>query len=227
MSTDQPIPSSVTEESIERGQSVYSHSILNMYDIMVLNLSNLLVWQSKRSRTQQFFQDNISNNHLDIGVGTGYFLAHCKWDKSARIGLMDMNQNCLDSAKSRIQHLHPETYQHDVFKPFHVENKFDSCSLNFLFHCLPGTVEEKVGIIRNIATGMNPGGTIFGTTVIHTGGYKSIAAEQLMKFYNKKGIFNNEGDSLAEYSRCLNAIGTLEVLEVIGTVCFFKITLPD
>ena len=48
------------------------------------------------SQIQALYQEHISLNHLEVGVGTGYFLQHCRFKGTPRIALMDLNQNCLD-----------------------------------------------------------------------------------------------------------------------------------
>ncbi|WP_163833149.1 class I SAM-dependent methyltransferase [Spartinivicinus ruber] len=213
----------ISQEQIETGQEVYSPNILKIYDILVLSLSNRFIWKSKKKLTQDFFNESVSANHLDVGVGTGYFLDNCQWQQKPRIGLMDLNENCLQEAKKRLIRYNPELYCWDVFQPIELENKFDSCSMNFLLHCLPGTMEEKLAIIDNLKGALNPGSSIFGTTVLYEGGDKSAFAEKLLSFYNKKGIFSNYGDSWSAMQRCLPKLGKVEQLKVNGCVCFFKL----
>ncbi|MDE1461516.1 class I SAM-dependent methyltransferase [Spartinivicinus poritis] len=215
----------ISQEQIETGQEVYSPNILKIYDIMVLSLSNRFIWKSKKKITQTFFDNAVTNNHLDVGVGTGYFLDHCQWQQKPRIGLMDLNENCLQEAKKRLLRYNPEIYCWDVFQPIELENKFDSCSMNFLFHCLPGSIKEKLQIINNLKGALNPGSTVFGTTVLYDGVKKSFFAEKLMRFYNKKGIFSNYGDSLSEMQKLLPELGEVEQLSTEGCVCFFKLTV--
>lgn len=59
-----------------RGSQVYTPLTLKLYDWWVLSISNRFVW---RCPTEQIllphFQRYLATNHLDIGVGTGYYPA--------------------------------------------------------------------------------------------------------------------------------------------------------
>src|SRR5947207_703451 len=133
------------QEDIKYGQAIYTKKSLPLYDIVVTKFSNRFAWHCPRKILISFFQENISPNHLDIGVGTGYFLRKIHLVPSEqRIGLLDLNKECLDYAKKKLHLYHPEVYQQDIFESFtSIINKFDSVSLNYVLHCLPGTLPQK------------------------------------------------------------------------------------
>ena len=56
------------------GAGAYGRLGLHFYDAGVLGLSSLLLWRCPSSRVLAQYQANVSANHLDVGVGTGYFL---------------------------------------------------------------------------------------------------------------------------------------------------------
>ncbi len=89
-----------TQEDIKCGQAIYTKKSLPLYDLIVTKLSNQFAWRCSRKILINFFKDNTSKNHLDIGVGTGYFLQklHLTPD-NRRIGLLDLNEDCLDYTK--------------------------------------------------------------------------------------------------------------------------------
>ncbi|MGX8895121.1 SAM-dependent methyltransferase, partial [Enterobacter cloacae] len=66
----------------------------------------------------------------------------------------DLNINSLDYAKKNIVD-DKLTYclQHDIYHKFPNEfnSSFDSISLFYLLHCLPGTMEGKKKVIENIS----------------------------------------------------------------------------
>ncbi|WP_140402956.1 class I SAM-dependent methyltransferase, partial [Escherichia coli] len=85
------------------------------------------------------FLEHLGNNHLDIGVGTGFYLTHVP--ESSLISLMDLNEASLNAAstragESKIKH----KISHDVFEPYPaaLHGQFDSISMFYLLHCLPG-----------------------------------------------------------------------------------------
>ena len=93
----------VTEEQVEAGQAVYSKSMLVIYDWLVLQFSNRLIWKCPSKQILALYDRHVTANHLDVGVGTGYFLDHCRFlNVRTRLGLMDLNPNCLDAAARRV-----------------------------------------------------------------------------------------------------------------------------
>jgi ubiquinone/menaquinone biosynthesis C-methylase UbiE len=184
------------QADIKCGQAVYTKKSLSLYDFIVTRFSNRFIWQCPRQDLIHFFKENTSHNHLDIGVGTGYFLEqlHLTPGKQ-RIGLLDLNKHCLDYAEMKLHQFYPEVYQHDVFEPFtSITNKFDSVSLNYVLHCLPGTMSQKAVTFDHVKDVLNPGGKFFGTTILGKGTRQHCAAKKLQAIYNNKKIFHNLND---------------------------------
>lgn len=135
----------ITPEQVEAGQSIYTKPTLAAYDFIVLGVSNSLIWQCPTQRLVEHYNKHVSANHLDVGVGTGYFLDQCQFPTSApRLALMDLNSNALEFASQRIARYHPQTYRRNVLDPLALNvEAFDSVGINYLLHCLPGSVESK------------------------------------------------------------------------------------
>jgi hypothetical protein len=56
--------------------------------------------------------------HLDVGVGTGYFLDRCTFPVAApEVHLMDLNPNCLEKTARRIRRYRPVTHRCNVLDP--------------------------------------------------------------------------------------------------------------
>jgi 2-polyprenyl-3-methyl-5-hydroxy-6-metoxy-1,4-benzoquinol methylase len=184
-----------SQEDIHHGQSVYTKTSLKIYDLYVTELSNRFAWHCPPQVLIDFFEEHISANHLDIGVGTGYFLRKLTHHKFRRLGLMDLNEDCLAYAKNHLKKYNPETYKQDVFRKFtDVTNKFDSVSLNYVLHCLPGTLAQKAIVFDHIKEVLNPGGQLFGSTILGKGTRKNWLANRLLSIYNNKKIMNNLND---------------------------------
>jgi hypothetical protein len=122
---------SVAPEQAAAGQAIYTKRILGIYDFMVLGISNRLIWRCPTQRLVQHYNRHITANHLDVGVGTGYFLDRCRFPSNApRVALMDLNRNALDFAARRIVRYKPETYIRNVLEPLSVDAmKFDSVGI--------------------------------------------------------------------------------------------------
>src|SRR5262245_52416513 len=117
-----------TEEQIQAGQASYTKSLLAIYDLLVLGVSNSYIWKCPSRRIEKLYKKQVSANHLDVGVGTGYFLDRCEFPSTApRIALMDLNPNTLEFASKRIARYGPEIYRHNVFDPISTNIRpFDS-----------------------------------------------------------------------------------------------------
>jgi methyltransferase family protein len=214
----------ITERQVEAGQAVYSKSMLAIYDWLVLRFSNRLIWKCSLKQILALYDWHVTANHLDVGVGTGYFLDHCRFPNDRpRLGLMDLNPNCLDAAANRVARYRPEVYRANVLDPIGLEiPRFNSISMTYLLHCLPGTIKTKSAVFRHLKPLLNQGGVMFGATLLSEGVYRSWAAKRLMAFYNSKGIFTNDQDDLQGLRAMLSEHLTAVTVEVVGCAALFS-----
>ncbi|WP_444898420.1 class I SAM-dependent methyltransferase [Microbulbifer sp. VAAC004] len=211
-------------KEVWKGQAAYSKTLLWLYDFWVLFLSNRFIWRCPTPTILQQFDENVSVNHLDVGVGTGYFMDKCHFPSPhIRLALMDLNQNCLDISAKRVARYKPILFRTNVLgeMPNDIE-PFDSISVNYLFHCLPGRLSEKLIAIDYLNKLLSDHGTIFGSTILHEGVYKSAIAKRLMTFYNKKGIFSNTLDSQKDLENFLQSRFSEYSIEIRGCVALFS-----
>lgn len=61
------------------GQAVYTAGFLRFYDLLVLRFNGHLAWRCGPGRLVRMYDEHVSARHLDIGVGTGYFLDKCRF----------------------------------------------------------------------------------------------------------------------------------------------------
>ena len=136
---------------------------------------------------------------------------------------MDLNRNTLEFASKRIARFKPETFEQNILEPINTEiEPFDSVGINFLFHCVPGSIVEKAIAFDHLKKLMNPGCRVFGSTILQEGVPRSWAARKLMDIYNKKGIFANSDDDLAGLESGLSNRFDNVVTEVVGCVALFS-----
>ena len=76
-------------DDVRAGQAVYSPRVLRTYDLFVLGLSNRLIWKCPTKKLLAFYNEHVSGNHLDVGVGTGYFLHCLPGDLNAKAAVFD------------------------------------------------------------------------------------------------------------------------------------------
>jgi ubiquinone/menaquinone biosynthesis C-methylase UbiE len=181
----------------EKAVKVYTKPLLKIYDYYVLGFSNRFLWQCPKSLILEMYNKYVSNIHLDIGVGTGYFLDKCQFPSSRpTIMLVDLNSNSLQFTAKRIARYQPQICLADIYETLPLENsKFDSLGINYLLHCLPGDMQTKSQIFTNIRPFLNPGAVVFGATILGKDIKASFFASKLMRFYNNNNIFSNLQDS--------------------------------
>lgn len=211
-------------DEVEAGQRVYTPFTLRVYDLFVLGFSNRFVWRCPSSKMLERYESHVGERHLDVGVGTGWFLDHCRWPvESPQITLLDLNENSLSAATSRIRRYAPATVQANVLEPVDLgDSRFDSIGANFLFHCLPGELEWKtMTVASNLRRYLVSGGVLFGSTILGRGVTHNLLGRRLMRLYNRKGIFANIEDDQEGLENGLTSELTDVEIEVVGAVALF------
>ena len=209
------------------GAAVYSKRVLRMYDLWVVYFSNTYVWRCHRSRLLERYNEHLGARHLDVGPGTGWYLAHTGLMRDTAVTLVDLNPNSLATASARMAEVGPHTVDADVLQPL-PENvgPFDSIGVNFVLHCVPGSWDEKGIAFEHLAARLAPGGVLFGSTVLGVGVRHNLAGRRLMSVYNAKGIFHNRDDDADGLERVLREHFADVSVTVVGTVALFRASNP-
>ena len=221
------LPSETLERtSTEAGQAVYSPLVLRIYDLWVVRFSCSFVWRCPARTMLAHYERHIGDVHLDVGVGTGYFLDHVRFDaKSPEITLFDLNENSLRATAARIARYAPASVRGDVLEPNELPRRhYDSVGMSFLFHCLPNGGAGKWRALDHVAPTLKETGTLFGSTIVAP--WPHPHQRWLAGVYNDKGIFSNRNDS-AELLRSELAKRFAEIeLKQVGSVALFAARGP-
>jgi SAM-dependent methyltransferase len=188
------------------GASIYSPTILKLYDWWVLGVSNRLAWRCPtKAILLPFFKRHMSLKHLDVGVGTGFYPAHAGLSKSHEIAMLDLNEHSLRAAAARLKRTDIRIFTQDVMHPSTdlVNRGYDSISLFYLLHCLPGRMEDKEIAIANLKKYLAKGGVLYGATILGDEAAHNRFGRLLMKTYNRKGIFGNRTDTIDSLRKML------------------------
>ena len=208
---------------VDAGQAVYSPLVLRTYDWIVLGLSNHLIWRCPTADLRRLYDGNVAARHLDVGVGTGYFLDKAKWPAPAPvITLVDLNANSLRAASHRIRRYAPQTLLANALEPLPRLEPCGSVGLCYLLHCLPGTIADKAVVFDHVRQCLAPGARVFGATIVQGDVRRSRSAQALMDLYNRKGIFANAGDTVEDLHAALARRFSNVRLDVKGTVALFQ-----
>jgi SAM-dependent methyltransferase len=210
-----------------RGQADYTPTLLRLYDPVILGPISRFVWRCPANRLTERYRLHISDRHLDVGPGTGYFLEKSGLARGSEVTIVDPNTNVLRHTARRLRHLEVTAIEADVCKPLPVEGPFDSAALSGVIHCLPGPFERKAAAVANVAAVLSPDGVLFGSSIIGRTGSHNRVARTLLRDYNRRRVFGNLEDSEEAIGKML--AGSFEDVEVdtIGSVAVFTARHPQ
>jgi SAM-dependent methyltransferase len=212
-----------TAEQIRAGQAAFNDHTLKYYDWLLQWTCNR-IWRCPIGQTLELYQRHLSSNHLEVGVGTGYFLDRSRFPSpNPRLALLDLNPHCLKHTGRRLRRLAPEVYRADVLAPIELAVKrFDSVAINYVLHCVPGAFPGKGLAFANLKPLLNAGGVLFGSTVLRQGVPCDWRARAFMRLYNARHVFSNLQDSLVGLRQALEENLRNVQVDVIGCVAQFS-----
>lgn len=219
---------SVSTRDIQQGCATYTPFLLSLYNLYVVQFLNRWIWRCPKKYQLNQYMRYATDRHLDVGVGTGYYLKHNDWPSDTRLALMDISSYPLKSAARAVSHLSPVCYQVDVFEPQkELQEQFNSISINYLLHCLPGSMHSKAVVVGNMLLLLKPGGILFGATILADEHLHTLASLTLMNFYRRKGIFSNRYDTQLALQDILQKHLVNVEIRVVGCVALFKGQKPS
>lgn len=223
----------IAREKVVRGSAVYNPLVLSIYDPLVIHFENPFVWLCPSEKILAFYNQHVSNRHLDVGVGTGYYLDQAQFPSpTPHISLLDLNPNSLNATAHRIRRYQPATYQANVLEPIPFNlSKFDSIGMNFLLHCIPGDLKTKGVVFEHLAPFLATTGILFGSTILGKDVPYGALGKLFMTVYNSSliphsRVLNNESDRLEDLHTSLQAHFEEYTTELVGSVVFFVARHP-
>ena len=216
---------SATPEAVHAGQAAFNRLTLSVYDDAVLGLVCRYLWRCPVERVLAHYRKHLSVNHLEAGVGTGFFLDRSGFPAlPVRLGLLDLNDNCLRHTAARLARRAPEVYRGNVLEPIRIDTApFASVGINYVLHCLPGSLGgDKGNALRHLSALLEPGGVLFGSTVLGSGVPCGPLARGFMHLLNRRRVFSNREDGLADLVRALETCLTDVTVETVGCVALFS-----
>jgi hypothetical protein len=162
------------------------------------------------------------------------------------VTLLDLNPNALATAektlKEAVSGLEPRTMLWDITQamplspppspPSSISSSsdslpttYDSISLFYLLHCLPGPTSSKHSIFSRLKYILYPDGVLYGATILGKrmeGVKPGPHARFWIRFYNRVGVFGNDGDTKREIVEALREYFRDVETWVVGVVLLFR-----
>ena len=141
---------------------------------------------------------------LELGVGTGYLLQHGVFPShSVDLLLLDCNPRVLRHALRRLARYAPKGLALDLMQAKWPDlPKQQSIGLNYVWHGLQGTAEQRGALFGRLAQLLMSDGVLFGATVRGVHPQMSALARLASQRWLDGKLFNNQGDTpelLTEY----------------------------
>jgi SAM-dependent methyltransferase len=205
------------------GAAAYSPFVLAVYDLEVLGFELPFIFKCPSRRILDFYDEHVTDCHLDVGVGTGYFLDKCRFPvERPVVHLMDLSRNSLDKTAGRVRRYLPVVHHCNVLEPIEGNlPRFGSIGAANFLHCLPGTMLDKEAVFRNLKPLLRPGGVLFGTTVLGQGVDVGPLYRLVNRAYNRAKIFSNLSDGAGELETILARNYARSSVSVVGSMAFF------
>ncbi|MFT4397830.1 hypothetical protein ACLTEW_23140 [Gordonia lacunae] len=172
----------------------------------MLRFTSPYAWGCTADDLRAMYRRNLSTDHAEVGVGSGYFLrseqGRTRW---TALNLIDPNPAALAYVVSRLAADGPVAHVADILvRESLPDRRFRSVAANYVLHCLPGTREVKQAAIANLAHLTDDDGTLFGATVLGVAEHNALG-RSLMCGCNALGVFGNTHDSEAGLRRDLES----------------------
>jgi len=214
------------DDAAYEGQREYTPLFLTIYDPLILGFFAPVVWRCPAARLVDGYRRHLGHRHLDVGPGTGYFLARADIPDGSPITLLDPNPHVLAHASRRLQRLDVTTIEADVCKPLPVQGPFDSAALSGVLHCLPGPLPRKAAAVANVAAVLAPTGVLFGASILGDPGHSTRLSRSVLRANNRRGTFDNLDDTQEGLCEILEASFEQVELETLGSMAIFAATNP-
>ncbi|HJQ89885.1 MAG TPA: class I SAM-dependent methyltransferase [Propionibacteriaceae bacterium] len=209
-----------------QGYRDYTPRFLKTYDALVGFVAPH-VWRVGAEHGLDLYRRHMGSRHLDVGPGTGYFIAEANPAQEIELTLVDASPYVLDHCAKRLAAWNPTTIRANVLEPLPVDGPFDSAALAHVIHCLPGPLPEKAKAIEHIAAVLENNGVLFGGTVLGLSAEHTLAARMFLRLANLQGAFDNRADEVDGLRAILeSSFEEVEIDVPTGSVAYFVAARP-
>lgn len=205
-------------------QLIFSTMSHRFYDFIVYRFISPYIWQCDTESIVKRYRQNLSNNHMEVGVGTGFLIKRSKPAcQQFSLTLMDFNKSCLFKSADYLHEYHPDLQLQNILEPFQQNRKhYDSIGMNYMLHCVPGNFVTKAVVFDHVYNALNHGGVFFGMTLLNKGSHRNTLSKMLMKCLNTFRIFTNQNDNLDDFVTALRQRFNNAEISIQGSAVIWK-----
>jgi SAM-dependent methyltransferase len=218
--------SSTADYDSATNQPYYEERRLKLYDLVVVEASNRLLWRCDKQRLVEHYDNHITAKHLEVGPGSGYYLDKCEFPTdNPALTLLDLNPDPLEYASQRLRRYRPRTELGDILAPLPnlAGQEYDSIGLNYVLHCLP---PDKQQVFETLKSVLAPQGVLFGSTILSHDVPTTLLSRFVNRLYQRQGSFHNNEDTAEWLRTTLSRHFSQHWIEIRGSVGIFAATGP-
>ncbi|KAH8658379.1 S-adenosyl-L-methionine-dependent methyltransferase [Xylariales sp. PMI_506] len=207
---------------------LYTPWRLAFYDFWVLGLVTTYGWCCPTTTyLLPLFRANVRKNHLDIGVGSGYYLDPSTVPTTTKLTLIDSESHALAVAKARTKRSDATAIVANVLEPLPLSEKYDSVSMYYLLHCIPVSIEQKCRVFSNIKLHMTPDGVLTGANILNKGVKQdNFFGAWIRRGITRHGILHNASDTAYDFEHALRENFHKVETWVVGSIFIFRAESP-
>ncbi|KAF9887535.1 hypothetical protein FE257_010113 [Aspergillus nanangensis] len=218
-------PKTTVSAAGQRSTAYYETWTLDTYDLWVLGFINTFGWRcGTKKHLLPAFRASVRPNHMDIGVGTGYYLKHVDFPGS--LTLCDLSRSALEMARSRSGRDDVQLIHCDITQELPTDEKYQSISMFYLLHCLPGPITNKTAVIHRVTSNLTTDGILAGATILGRGVKDGWVGKLWRRHVNRRGHLDNNDDDAESFISALNDNFEHVETEIVGAVLIFKAQRP-
>lgn len=210
-----------------KGYKEYTPRFLRMYDWWVVGVVAPRIWKMGAGPGIDLYKRHMGQRHLDVGPGTGFFIAEAEPPTDTELTLVDANPNVLNHCAETLAAWEPLTIEANVLRPLPIDGPFDSAALMHVIHCLPAPMAAKSESIKHIAATLTDDGVLFGGTLLGLTADHTRPARTFVRIANALGGFDNLSDNVDSLERILEqSFVDVEIEIPTGSVAYFVASRP-
>lgn len=230
MTTTAQYESPLPKDTIFASRRPILKLLWSVYDLWVMSVASDHLWGCPVDKILGLYNQYASADHLEAGVGTGYFLDHCTFPvPDPSLTLLDVSREAIGMSLRRLRRYRVTGLEASLLDPLPVsEPRFGSVGMNYVLHCIPGSLHDKMDtILTNLLPCMREGAVLFGTTVLGKGVAHNAVGRPLVAALQRNKIFRNQEDDLPGLEQALRRHVSDYSVELVGRTAMFTARKPS
>ncbi|WP_437970632.1 methyltransferase [Sorangium sp. So ce260] len=223
------LPAQEGKSALSASSTSTERALWRLYDLWVPTIASEHLWECPPDRILSLYNRYAAADHLEAGVGSGYFLDRCTFPVAdPSLTLLDLSSSAVDVSLERLRRYRVTGLVASLLEPLPLpESAFGSVGMNYVLHCIPGALRDKMDtVLGHLLPCMKDGGVLFGTTVLGRGVRHNAVGGPFAAAMQRLRIFQNQEDDLPGLEAALKRHVSDYSIEPVGRTAVFIARKP-